>query len=141
MKAYLSQYNDSSCGSYLSFNIQNNKIIDNDFKWEEEGGEFRYRGELYDVVSVKKINNTITICCLKDGNENKLEKQVNNIHKNNNTKTPSSALSLLKFFSAFFMPDKESPIFYYSLDTQTGSIANETSVANNIEVIKPPPRC
>lgn len=141
MKAYLSQHNDSSYGSYLSFNIQNNTITDNDFKWEEEGEEFRYKGELYDVVSVKKSNSTITICCLKDGNENNLEKQVNSIHKNNNSKTSSSALSLLKFFSAFFMPDNDSPIFYYSLDTQKGSIANEASVTNNIEVIKPPPRC
>jgi len=54
MKAFLKQNKSSQFGTRFEFNLQVKQVVDEQFSWEEEGSEFRYRGEMYDVVSLEK---------------------------------------------------------------------------------------
>jgi len=103
MKAFLKENKNSKFGNKFEFTLSANQIADTNFSWEEEGEEFRYKHELYDVVSVENKAGKLIIRCLKDDDENTLENQLNEIHslnKNNPSKTTHNGL---KIFSVFYL--------------------------------------
>ena len=52
-------------------------------RWVEAGKEFRYKGEMYDVVKVKIVNKALQYYCLKDSKEQQL---INRFSKTNSKK-------------------------------------------------------
>jgi hypothetical protein len=140
MKYYLQHSDNTAYGTHLCLSLTDGRIMDPAFAWEEENTEFRYRNEWYDVISVKKTAGKILICCLKDGNENEIEKQWNELHHKNKDASSSLQLSLLKFCSslqAFYemQPRICDPFLAAYCITCT------TFFLNNIkEIHTPPPR-
>jgi len=80
MKTYLRENDASQIGTHFCFTTQSGQISDSAFLWEDENEEFRYKNELYDVVSIKKLSGKMLVCCLKDNNENDFEKLWNEVH-------------------------------------------------------------
>jgi len=114
--------------------------MDPAFVWEEENAEFRYRNEWYDVISVKIADGKVLICCLKDGNENEIEKQWNELHHKNKDSSSSVPLSLLKFNSSLLAFYEMQHRTYY-LQTCTYCLQHTSIFLNNIpEIQTPPPR-
>lgn len=139
MKAYLKQNKSPQFGTRFEFALNNDQVTDSKFSWEEEGAEFRYQHELYDVVSLEKKEDKLIIVCLKDNDENQLEKQLNEIHKANKTNTSKSIHSTSKIFSPFCFQNSslfkisahciDAHLFFYSASLLT----------QIIETLQPPP--
>ena len=101
MRHYLQNHTDDRYGTYFSFRLSQAKVNDPYFQWEEENQEFRYQGEFYDIVTIHRNGDSLHICALKDGRENELEKQLQDIYKSNTNNKPQSAALAIKFFSVF----------------------------------------
>jgi len=140
MKTYLQHTDNSAYGTHLCFSLTNGHVMDPAFVWEEENAEFRYRNEWYDVISVKIADGKVLICCLKDGNENEIEKQWNELHHKNKDSSSSVPLSLLKFNSSLLAFYEMQHRTYY-LQTCTYCLQHTSIFLNNIpEIQTPPPR-
>lgn len=107
MKAYLKKNQVSKYGTRFEFSLENGNIQDDNFSWEEEGEEFRYHQELYDVVTIEREANKIRLICIKDNSENQLENQINEIHKIDKTGNSKNVLNNIKFFSVFYLEKQE----------------------------------
>ena len=142
MNSYLSVHPDSEYGSNFIFLAQDGNIKDPSFVWKENGKEFTYQGDWYDVVSLKKKGDSLQICCIKDGKENNLEKQFSRIHQTTNSGTTGKMVSMIKIFSLFYFPDnnKETAIAFQRQITYLKTI-NESLLNADSRVISPPPRC
>ncbi len=75
----LSQLKDEEL-EIISLN-DNHKII----YWEEEGKEFLFKGEMYDVVKRKIINNEVVLYCIHDKKEKMLVDNYNLITEHNSS--------------------------------------------------------
>jgi hypothetical protein len=74
--------------SEVEFNIQHGLYVSDlttitvpksdllSIEWEEEGKEMRYQGSLYDIVSCKISNESVTYYCLSDMEEDELEEDL-----------------------------------------------------------------
>lgn len=141
VKAYLKQNKSAQLGTRFEFALNNDQVTDNQFFWEEEGAEFRYQQELYDVVSLEKKEGKLILVCLKDNDENQLEKQVNEIHKKNKPSNGKTAQNSIKFFSVFYL-EKLDNHFLPSANVKATiafNDANERAIYFSIPL--PPPRC
>ena len=69
--------------------------------WEEKD-EFRYKGEMYDVVSMEKKGDKVIIFCLTDKKEKALKQAFAETHRQAPDKNTSG--SIFKFLKAPFLP-------------------------------------
>ena len=53
--------------------------------WEEEGEEFFFNGEIYDLVKTKNVAGKVYLYCINDEKENELINQYNSSVKNNSS--------------------------------------------------------
>ena len=86
--------------------------------WEEEGKEFFFEGELYDLVNTKSIKGKIYFYCFNDGKEKELIENLNSISNNDsaphkklkttfeNVISPYILVPLYFSYSPDFFPDK-----------------------------------
>lgn len=140
MKAYLLQNPNTKEATQLSFSYEHEKVNHPDFYWEEEGEEFVYNGDKYDVISASVHNHLITFICIKDKNENALEKKLADLQKKSNSqKSPNNRI--IKLISQVFISNYQG---YNNADTNS-----KTSTKNNYyqlffpenyrNVLTPPP--
>ncbi len=141
MKAYLKKNKTSSFGNRFEFTLIENQVTDTQFSWEEENEEFRYRQELYDVVSIEKKAEKLVIICLKDNEENQLEKQLNQIHQLNKSAPSKSMQNSSKFFSVFYLEKQQKLIIACSIKDNLFSQSSSCLVETFFDIIQPPPRC
>jgi hypothetical protein len=141
MKAFLKENKASKFGTRLELTIIGNQIKDANFSWEEVNVEFRYQGDLYDVVNIEKHNSKIVLICIKDNDENQLENQLKEIHKINKTGSSKSLQNNFKFFSVFYL-EKQIRL-YLSKKAKKEVIPYFASglLATFFEIQLPPPRC
>lgn len=139
MRSYLQTHADTRYGTYLSFPLTNNEVADADFEWEEENGEFRYKNEWYDVVTVERTGGELRLYAFKDVRENDLEKQVNEIrHAQHSSR--SHMIPKFKFFSAFCNMDETAQEMVSSQSGFRPPVFAEDFLAADKEVASPPPR-
>lgn len=138
IKAYLATHKNSKYGEHLVFSVSDQKINDPAFAWEEAKKEFRYLGELYDVVTMQASADSIHIFAIKDTRENDLEKQLAEIDQNakeHSSKSPGA------FFSVFYMVDNKPQIFSAPPSCCHYLVFATRVFSANHDVIVPPPRC
>lgn len=140
MRVYLQTHDDTRYGSYLSFPVEKNEIKDPAFVWEETNEEFSYRGELYDVVSIKTGKDSIRICALKDDRENQLEKQMETIRHTKDDTHTNPVLSLMKFFSAFDHVNTGMVFLSNAIPVHYSINPNPVYISCDQEIHSPPPR-
>jgi hypothetical protein len=141
MKAYLKQNKSSQFGTRFEFALNNNQVTDSKFSWEEEGAEFRYQKELYDVVSLEKKEGKLVIICLKDNDENKLEKQVSEIHKANKPTNSKTAQNSIKFFSVFYLEKLNNHFLPGAVKKAIIAFNDSNARFIYFDIKSPPPRC
>ena len=141
MKAYIRETQSPKYGSKYIFALNNGKINDSAFSWEEVGEEFRYHQNLYDVISIKKTNNTIEIICLIDDNENQLESQMNQIHKLNKSNSSKTAENYFKFFSPFYFQKQNINETTFEEKFNLPYQFSSDLVYHFFDIHSPPPRC
>lgn len=141
MKTYLSANRASEFGTIFEFTLNNNKVVDSGFTWEEENVEFRFNQDLYDIVHIEKKEGKLLVTCLKDNDENQLEKQINEIHKNNKPFNSKTAQQTVKFFSSFYLPNQDRKFDTKELKEvfKTRYLMLLNSSFSKIQL--PPPRC
>ena len=62
----------------IDYTTNNKKIF-----WEEEGKEFFFKGDMYDLVKTKTVNGRIYFYCINDEKEKELINNYNTVTKNN----------------------------------------------------------
>lgn len=140
MKTYLLQNPNTTEATQLSFAYEDEKVNNSDFYWEEEGEEFVYNGEKYDVINTSVHNQLITFVCIKDKNENALEKKLAALQKAGNPQK-SSNNRFIKFVSQVFILnthlDNNESCYY---QTQTKNNFYLLQLPENFSnVLTPPP--
>ena len=141
MRAYLKTHTDTHFGTHRSFKLINGAVTDPAFEWEDDKHEFRYKGELYDVVTVQNVCDSIQIWAFKDTRENNLEKQLSDIHHRNHTDSPGSHASFVKFFSAFCIIYTEFAFVQRETPRNQAGDLHEYFLKGEHKVSTPPPRC
>lgn len=140
MRTCLAANNGTRYGTYLSFRSVNGAIKDPSFEWEETNKEFRYLGEMYDVVAIHYEKNTATIYCINDHKEKALEKQAEQIlHKQTNQSAGSKAVFQKMQLTAFDLPQNLlQPLNYIVLKNAHPARGN-MPVGPAVDVLSPPP--
>jgi hypothetical protein len=93
----------------LAVKISLNAILsDKTFHWEKEGKEFFYKGNIYDLVSLQKIDNEYFVLAVNDVQE---KAYLQNLAKND----PTSDDGLFSFAPFHLVPPK--PIQHINLST------------------------
>lgn len=117
--------------------IEDNVLI----QWEEQGKEFRYKNQMYDVARTIFINGKKTYLVINDSKENKLlqkmEQAVSTLKDNNSTKGGHAAV--LKYIQSIFIFDPITNISAMSRLKNTYLIFNEPLSSDFVKNIQIPP--
>ncbi len=140
MQTCLATNNGTLYGTYLSFRSVNDAIKDPSFEWEETNKEFRYRGEMYDVISIHYEKNTATIYCINDHKEKALEKQAEQmLHKQTNQSAGSKAVFQKMQLTAFDLPQNLLQSLTYIILKNAHPARANKPVGIVADVLSPPP--
>ena len=112
---------------------ENDKI-----EWIEQGKEFRYKGEMFDLVKVKKVNGTTIYYCFCDSKESNLISSLDKLVKDQCDHSQSRSVQKKQVINYFF----HEGLFSQSLDSSPVHYFTYTNGYNFIcpEVTTPPPR-
>ena len=106
--------------------------------WTEEGREFRYEGQMFDVVKIKTGSDTTYYYCFSDEKESKLFSNLNNLVKgqtdNAQSRTNQKKQEITYFIRelSFIQSLTETPVLYFDYPSFYKSIC--------IYVLSPPPK-
>jgi len=117
--------------------------IDKLVEWEEDGKEFRYQGEMYDVIEKRTENGKVVIKCISDKKETELVKNYKNITKDDFSGTSKKRTTLLlKLIVSLYAP-LTTPVTA-DASINSGKINWVTYkcplIFNTTEVLTPPPQ-
>lgn len=109
---YLRKHNESGEQQELSFQLVNGKPSDINFEWVDEH-EFRFRGEMYDVVETRVTGDSISVRCVKDEQENDLIRSFENIVARQGAEKPSKTNShtLLEILNTPSLPVEKTDFY------------------------------
>ena len=103
--------------------------------WVESGREFRYQGEMYDVVKTIIQNQKIYYYCIRDFKEKQLIANYNKNHRSG-----KEAVKIIRKFNYQYIPEKNLPAdLAYPFDLAIPEIA-AFYTSNIIEIHSPPPK-
>jgi hypothetical protein len=71
----------------FAFDLDNGKVTDNSFYWEDDGEEFSYKGSMYDVVSARQEDGGLFVKCIDDKKEKELKSSMAKMNRNNKNKS------------------------------------------------------
>ena len=136
MKHYLSLHPENPSITTFEFTLSKADQL----QWEDEN-EFKYKGEMYDVITRKVVGDKLVIQCIADKKETKLLKSFEEIMKHQSRGSKNRTMALHQLLHNLFEP--VSTTFQLSPFTnETVSYLNYTSsLSDNItEIITPPPK-
>ena len=110
-------------------------------QWEGDN-EFRYQGEMYDVIDKKVENGKLHIRCISDKKETSLVKNYRKMSRDDfdgSSKKRSSLL--LKLFSSFYTPAVNTNLENTSVPGKIDWVAYQSPlVSHPNEILTPPPQ-
>ena len=138
MRNYLSLHPDDPSITTIEYAI--NSPLQNDLKWEDDH-EFKYQGQMYDVISRKIAHDKIVIKCIADKKETNLLKNFEQIMKRQSRGSKNRTLALQQLLNNLFEP-VSSTVLSGPVVNNTFSYLNYTSpLSDNIsEILTPPPK-
>jgi hypothetical protein len=86
VKAYINTH-PGVADVVFTFDLDNGKVTDNSFYWEDDGEEFSYKGSMYDVVSLRQEGGKLFLKCIDDKREKELKSSMAKMNRNNKNKT------------------------------------------------------
>lgn len=133
--------NDAAKAELISLNIplDNYEDLDDKIDWIEDN-EFFYKGHYYDVASISKNSNGITILCYKDISETILEELFKDYLSDSLNNKSSKAVSLLNLLIDYACepPRNEINPIYTELEYLLNNIISNSETF--IKIPSPPPK-
>ncbi len=83
--------------------------------WEDEGKEFLFKGQMYDVVKTKIINGKVVLYCLNDKKEKELIDNYNLITKHNSSSDKKGKNNVDNSINLFVYQDEKNYDQYYTI--------------------------
>ena len=108
-----------AAGQTFYFACNGDHVTQSDFLWEEEGEEFLYKGNWYDVLSLRKEAGQLVIQAIKDGDDTQLAAVWNLLSTKKSESSPIHNGTLAKFFAAFV--PTHIPIFIFLKNSSEGN--------------------
>jgi hypothetical protein len=106
--------------------------------WEEEN-EFRYQGEMYDVVDVKKQNGLVLIKCIPDKKETQLLKEFKTATEKKQERDKNLAGKWISIYLAPVLEFPDIPVYFRNATLFQEYIA--AIFCRPLNVFSPPPDC
>ena len=106
--------------------------------WTEDGKEFRYNGNMYDVVKIKKSSGITCYYCFNDEKESKLlaslDKLVKDQTDNSSSRTTQKKQTITYFVSSIHLTQclTEAPVLFFDSPSRYKSVTTD--------ILSPPPR-
>ncbi len=108
--------------------------------WEEEGKEFFFNGEMFDVVKRKEINGKEFLYCINDKKEKVLIDNYNLITKHNSSSDKKGGNNIDDAFNLFVSRDeKENDQHFILIINKFHSLVSYLSEGKD-DTISPPPK-
>ena len=101
-----------AAGQTFYFACTGDQVTQSDFLWEEEGEEFLYKGNWYDVLSISNEAGKLVIQAIQDGDDTQLAAVWNLLNTKKSDSSPIHNGTLAKFSSAFLPTPIQSYIFF-----------------------------
>ena len=118
----------------IDFTTNKQKIF-----WEEEGKEFFYNGEMFDIIKTKNIAGKVMLFCLNDKKEKELIEKYYNITENNSSKDKKAKTTVEPSFSIFILQStKTSSVQLYSPVKQYGLFVSPLAAGISNQLLQPP---
>lgn len=141
IKAYLLQNPHSKFNTVFTFSANNGKICDAKMQWEENGKEFWFNGNLYDIVLIEYFPSSAKVYCINDKAESKLITQSVEILQKQNQKSSGSMAQFQKLLTSTFEISTNTIISNFFPSRKTAYLTNDTFLlSNSTEIQKPPPK-
>lgn len=134
----LSPLNASS--NILPLHTFSYSAIKNNVQWEEEGREFWYNGQLYDVVSSATINGNLYLTCFNDTKEkNIVSHYLNSIRRRSRSNEQNK--ELVSVFSPVFLSCVIPCIYTTSFHKKNSFPSYRDNILDRArEILSPPPK-
>ena len=117
--------------------ILNKKI---NFKWIHSR-EFKYNGDMYDIVKKKETETELIIYCINDTKEKKLEEEFEKkVHRNSLEDKQRPATSNLNFISILEPAQSENPVSATLSGYTFNNWLDNFYSSLNLDIASPPPR-
>ncbi|HYC27338.1 MAG TPA: hypothetical protein VEB42_00965 [Chitinophagaceae bacterium] len=110
-------------------------------QWEEDGKEFYYHGQMYDVVSMKVLHGKTFYYCINDTKEKQLLDQLVRVVRSSNEEGKStSAKNIIKYMVIDSeLPDTGIPLVCLTSKPEYTTFTSQLASSDH-EVIPQPPR-
>ena len=108
--------------------------------WEEEGKEFLFNGEMYDVVKRKIINGKVVLYCINDKKEKELVDNYNLITKHNSSSDKKGKNNIDNSFNLFVYHDEKNNYVYFTRGSNNFPSFDSRLPKNLMDNISPPPK-
>lgn len=108
--------------------------------WEEEGKEFFFNNQMFDVVKIKTVNGKILLYCINDQKEKSLVDNCNTITKHNSSSDKKGKNNIDNTFNLFLSSEVKSDnsYFIFPLNSFSPFVAHLPKTLLN--KISPPPK-
>ena len=106
--------------------------------WEDEGREFFFKGEMYDLVKTKSIDGKIFLYCINDEKEKDLINVYNDVTKNNSSSHKKAIQNVENFFSPFVVVQLCLLFPSTDLNRKYSSSISNIKNADLRKIVKPP---
>ena len=116
-----------------------NKDLKKIVHWEEEGKEFEYNNEMYDVVRILRMGDTTMLFCLKDKDEKSLMANFEGLVKKNLENDGRTKNLPVKELSKYNL-DLKPRIFPSFKRTEFISQLTDFYTSQSLDINSPPPR-
>ena len=107
-------------------------------RWTEESKEFKFNGNMYDIVKCKTIHDTTYYYCFNDDVESKLLLNLDKLVKEQSNNSKSNSITKKQVITFFILPQsfaqnlEGNPLQYYYHSIDYSSVVKD--------VLSPPPR-
>lgn len=140
VQVFLRDHPDAPDQETFHFAALNGNPLDPDFEWEEEH-EFRYRGEMYDVIDSRQSHDSLHVRCIPDSRETRLITEIAKLggHRKQGRSSGASSV-LLQLLNTPFLP--ESLAGFFPVFSKTDYIIPDNRVYPGPagDVLTPPPQ-
>ena len=107
--------------------------------WEEEGREFHYKGEMYDVIKSKTVGGKVLLYCINDKIEKILIDKYNLIANHNSSSDKKGKFSLDNTITLFVYAEETGNLFISSVKKQYSFFIEDSNTGLK-QILSPPPK-
>ncbi len=108
--------------------------------WEEEGNEFLFNGEMYDVVKTKLVNGKVILYCINDKKEKELVDNYNLVTKQNSSPDKKEKNTIDNSFNLFVYQDEKNVDHFVIHDLNRFYFIEPHFTQGITDKISPPPK-